>query len=221
MLKIYENLIQGSEEWLEARRGLLTASEIHKIMTPTGKIANNKDTRAHVYELLAQRISEYVEPAYISDDMLRGQEQESYARNTYADNYAEVTNVGFITNDKWGFTIGYSPDGLVGDDGLIEIKCRRQKFQVETIVLGVVPDEFMLQIQCGLLVSERKWCDFISYHGGLPMFVKRVEPLEVMQAAIVEAATKFEEQVAAALDAYKSAEPSMVKTERIIEQEIF
>ena len=119
-IKYHTDLIQGSDEWLQARCGLLTASEMKLIVTPTLKIANNDKERSHLYELLAQRITQYVEPHYISDDMLRGHEDEVDARILYNDNYAPVTDMGFITNSKWGFTIGYSPDGLVGDDGLIE-----------------------------------------------------------------------------------------------------
>src|SRR3546814_11524267 len=104
------------------------------IVTPTLKAANNDKTRTHLYELLAQRVTGYVEPHYISDDMLRGMDDEIIARDEYTKHHAPVEQTGFITNDKWGFTIGYSPDGLVGDDGLIECKSRRQKYQVQTII---------------------------------------------------------------------------------------
>src|SRR3546814_10789207 len=92
------------------------------IVTPTLKAANNDKTRTHLYELLAQRVTGYVEPHYISDDMLRGMDDEIIARDEYTKNHAPVEQTGFITNDKWGFTIGYSPDGLVADDGLIDCK---------------------------------------------------------------------------------------------------
>ena len=159
----HENLIQGSPEWHQARCGLLTASEMKLILTPTLKIAANDKQRAHFYELMAQRITGYVDPAYISEDMLRGKEEEIDARIAYEEHYDIVREVGFVTNDKWGFTIGYSPDGLVGTNGQIECKSRRQKFQVETILSDEMPIEFSLQVQTGLLVTEREWCDFISY----------------------------------------------------------
>ena len=152
----HPNLIQGSDEWADIRRGTITASEMSKILTPTLKIADNADTRSHVYELAAQRITGYTEPTYFGDEMLRGTAEEPLARQLYHDNFAPVTECGFITNDDHGFTIGYSPDGLVGDDGLIEIKSRRQKFQVQSIVEGEVPKEHVLQIQTGLLVTGRK-----------------------------------------------------------------
>ena len=142
-IAIYQELTQGSDEWLAARCGLLTASEMKLIITPTGKVADNDKSRSHLYELLAQRITGYVEPHYISDDMLRGLSDEIDARDIYAKTYEPVEEVGFITNDKWGFTLGYSPDGLVGTEGLIECKGRRQKFQVETIIAGEMPDAAM------------------------------------------------------------------------------
>ena len=116
----HHDLIQGSDEWLEQRLGLLTASEVKLIVTPgTLKPAKNEKTRAHLYELLSQRITRHVEPRYVSDDMLRGQDDELEARRLYSEQHAPVTECGFITR-TWGhLTIGYSPDGLAGEDGLI------------------------------------------------------------------------------------------------------
>lgn len=223
-IRFFPDLIQGTDEWLQQRCGLLTASEMKLILTPTPKLASNDKERAHLYELLAQRITGYVEPRYISDDMLRGHDDEIEARDLYAKHFAPVEQVGFITNSKWGFPIGYSPDGLVGDDGLIECKSRRQKFQIETIAADEVPVEFMLQLQTGLLVTERKWLDFISYSGGLPLFVKRVLPDPEMQDAIVRAAIAFEERIAIKEAEYLASlatMPKSIPTERRVEQEMY
>lgn len=216
---------QGSDEWLAARCGLLTASEMKLIITPANlKPANNDKERAHLYELVAQRITKYVEPHYIGDDMLRGLADEVDARDIYADQYEEVLEVGFITNDKWGFTLGYSPDGLVGLDGAIEIKSRRQKYQVETILSGEMPSEYLIQVQTGLLISEREWCDFITYSAGLPMMTLRVLPDTKVQAAILEAAAMFYGKMDALLKVYyaKLADTAnrLIPTERKIEEEI-
>ena len=219
----HPNIEQGSDEWLQLRCGLLTASEMKLILTPTLKVANNDKTRAHAYELAFQRITNHVEPQYISDAMLRGQEDEIYARLAYSEHYAPVTETGFITNDKWGFTIGYSPDGLVGDDGLIECKSRCGKYQVQTIASDAVPDDYVLQLQTALLVTERKWIDFISYCGGLPVFVKRVEPDEQVQEAIIAAATGFQERVDDIVRDYRATlltMPKVIETERTQEMEI-
>lgn len=223
----YPDLVQGSDEWRLVRCGLLTASEMKLILTPTLKMASNDKERAHVYELLAQRITGHVEASYISDDMLRGHEDEVEARILYATHYAPVQDMGFITNNGFGFTLGYSPDGLVGDDGLIECKSRRQKYQIETLIECVphdqVPAEYMLQLQTGLLVSERQWIDFISYSGGLHMAVVRVFPDSRIQEAILETAAAFERRLSEKFTAYRAAVASharLIPTERRIEQEI-
>lgn len=203
MIKYFEELEQGSWPWLMARCGLLTASEMKLIITPsTMKIAKNEKTRAHAFELAAQRITGFVEPSYVSDDMLRGTLDEMEAKDVYETYYDSIKEVGFVTNDRLGFTLGYSPDALVGDDGLIEIKSRRQKFQVETIIEDEVPKEYMMQIQTGLLVTDRKWCDFVSYCAGYPMYVKRVEPDLEMQQCIIEAAKAFEDNIVELVQTY-------------------
>lgn len=219
---------QGSDEWLAARCGMLTASEMKLIITPTLKIASNEKERQHLYELIAQRITRYVEPHYIGDDMLRGMEDEIEARLLYAKHFNTVKEVGFITNDKWGFKIGYSPDGLVRDLGQIEVKSRRQKYQVEhiieNVVLGKCHADFVIQVQTGLLVSERSWCDFISYSGGMPMTVTAIYPDPVIQDAILAAAGEFERRAAIKTQVYaellESKTMRFVPTIRRVEQEI-
>lgn len=195
----HPDVVQGSEEWFALRCGRLTASEMKLIVTPTLKVAANEKERAHLYTLLAQRMTGYVEVGFLGDDMLRGYEDEIDARLAYAEKYAPVDDCGFITNDDLGFTIGYSPDGLVGEDGLIEIKSRKHKFQVETILEnvanGTAPSDFIIQIQTGLWVTKRKWLDFISWSAGLPMATVRIYPDPVVQTAIVDAATAFEARI--------------------------
>jgi putative phage-type endonuclease len=224
----HNDLIQGSDEWHQARCGLITASEMKLILTPTLKLANNDKTRAHVWELAAQRITNYVEPTYIGEAMLRGHEDEILARALYSERFAPVQEVGFVTNDEWGFTLGASPDGLVGDDGVIECKSRIQKYQVQTIVEhyrdGTTPDEFTLQVQTVLLVTGRRWCDLISYSGGLPMIPMRITANPEIQAAIIEACTAFEARIAEAVADYHaalSADERLIPTERRIEEEMF
>lgn len=216
----HPDLIQGSDEWIAERCGMLTAGSMDLILTPTLKMASNDKERSHLYELLAQRVTKYVEPSYIGDDMLRGLNEEVDARILYSEKYAMVTECGLVTNDALGFMIGFSPDGLVGDDGLIECKSRKQKYQAQTIIEGVVPNDFMLQIQTGLLVTERKWCDFVSYCGGMPMFVKRAYPDAIMQQAIVNAAMAFEERMTDKMQAYTLATAKLHATERKIYQDI-
>lgn len=223
----HRDLVQGSDEWHKARCGLITASEVKLLLTPTLKQANNDKSRAHLWELAAQRISNYVEPSYVGDDMLRGHEEEFYARQLYTEHHAPVEEVGFVTNDEWGFKLGCSPDGLVGTDGMIECKSRRQKYQVQTIVEhwrdGTVPDDYILQVQTGLMVTGRQWCDLISYHGGLPMMPMRVERNLEMIAAIEQACRTAEEKIAAIVEDFFAAVEArkLIPTERRIEEEMF
>lgn len=225
MIRYFPDLVQGSDEWMEARCGLLTASEMKRIVTPTLKPARNDTSRAHAFEIAAQRITRHVEPTFIGDNMLRGMEDETYARDAYRKAFADTDEAGFITNDRFGFTLGYSPDGVVGDDGLIECKSRRQKFQIQTIVTREVPPEHTVQVQAALLVTERAWCDFISYSGGLPMVTIRVYPDAYAHAAIIEAAEAFEGYVAEIIEKYGHAlaEPGarLVPTERVERTEMF
>lgn len=224
----HDNLIQGSDEWLAARCGLLTGSEFDRILTPTGKIADNPKSRAHCWEIAAQRISGFVEPHYVSDAMLRGREDEILARAAYSKRFTPVREVGFVTRDMGGFTLGCSPDGLVGEDGMIECKSRGQKFQVQTIVEyhedGTVPADYILQIQGNMLITGRKWCDFISYSGGLPMATMRVMADAKVQASIIEAASKFEDSISKIVADYRAAldaNPDLIPTERRVEQDMF
>lgn len=221
---------QGSPEWLALRCGMLTASEMKLIMTPTLKPANNDKSRSHLYELLAQRITGHVEPHYVSDDMLRGRGDEVRARALYAEKYAPVTEVGFVTREFVRFdglrmTIGCSPDALVSKDGGIEGKSRRQKYQVETILArasGVLcPDEYVLQVQSNMLITGRPWWDFVSYSGGLPMVVNRVPADTDMQATILVNAFAFEDKLRGAMDTYQATVETYQwhMTERTIETE--
>jgi hypothetical protein len=151
---------------------LLTASEFDRIITPTLKIADNVKSRARTCGKWPLSASAATSSRNTSATRCSaGKRTRSGPATLYSKHYAPVEQCGFVTNNKWGFTLGCSPDGLVGDDGMIEVKSRCQKFQVETIVEGKMPDDFLLQVQGELLVTQRKWCDFISYSAGLPMIV--------------------------------------------------
>lgn len=227
MITVHKEMVQGSDEWHAARCGLLTASEMKHVITATLKVADNDKTKDHLYELLAQRVTHYVEPSYISDSMLRGMNNEIEALDVYDKQYAPVTRVGFVTNDKFGFTLGYSPDALVGDNGAVECKSRKQSLQMRTIV-EYVPNEtcdpaFMIQVQTGLMVSERDWCDVISYCGGMPMATVRVFKEKKYQDAILAAATEFEGKLLAAQTKYAlllQSKARLIPTIRKIELEM-
>ena len=215
-LRIYADLTQGTDEWLEARRGIVTASVVGQLITTrTGKVAHNDHSRGITAQLVAERVTGRVEETFQSQDMWRGTVLEPYARAIYSKTFAPVEQVGFMTEDKWGFTIGYSPDGLVGDAGLIEIKSPRAKAHISTVVENRVPDRYIAQVQTGLLVSGREWIDFISYCPGVPLFVKRVEPDQRWFDAIVQAAENFEANAACAIAEYEENVAGMPVTEYV------
>ena len=216
---------QGTDEWLAARNGLLTASEMHLCLTPTLKVADNDKTRAHVYEIAAQRINNYTEPTYIGDAMLRGHVDEITSRDLYSDNYSPVEELGFITRDIGGCVIGYSPDGSgLFDPFGIECKSRIQKHHLKTIIDNEVPIEYKLQVQTGLLVTGWDYMDYISYSGGMPMWVIRCDPDNKYQDAIQEVAVSFEKKVLDVIEEYGNRLASagnVIQTEREEVMEIF
>ena len=215
-LQVFTELEQGTEEWLAARCGIITASVVGLLITAkTIKPASNDTSRGLIGTLAAERITGHVEPIHPNADMERGTLDEPFARDVYSEHYAEAAEVGFMVRDDWGFRIGYSPDGLVGDDGLIEIKSRRQKKHLATILSDEVPAENMAQIQCGLLVSGRAWLDYVSYCGGMPLYVKRVTPDRRWHEAILTAAAQFEAEAAQMIDTYQTAINGRPPTERI------
>jgi predicted phage-related endonuclease len=211
---VYHNdVIQNTDEWLLMRKGIVTASEVSNLLTPTLKLATGAKVNAYACEIAAQIMDNHLEENYESYDMMRGHIQEEYARNYYSQYYALVTECGFVTNDSFGFVIGCSPDGLVGDDGGIEIKSRKSKFQVQTILANEVPAEYMLQIQTTLLVTGRKWWDFVQYSNGMPLFVKRVFPDIEIHDKIIEAVREFYGLVDKVLAMYKTESAAYADTE--------
>lgn len=214
-LTVYNDVEQGSAEWLELRRGIVTASAVGALITPTVKVANNDTSRGLTQLLAAERITGWIEEVYVSQEMWRGRMDEPLARDLYSQTWAPVTEAGFMVRDFGGYKIGYSPDGLVGDDGLIEVKSRAPKKHLATILAGTVPAENMAQIQAGLLVSGRAWCDYVSYCGGMPMWRTRVEPDSQWLDVIKEAVATFESNAGIFTMVYAQRVKDLPATERI------
>ena len=214
-LRIFDNMEQRSEAWYAARCGIVTASVVGKLLTPTLKVADNDTARGVTASLVAERITGHVEPTFTSDDMWRGIEHEPIARDLYSGHHGEAVECGFMRLDGDGWTLGYSPDGLIGDDGLVEIKGPRAKGHVATILADAVPTYYMAQLQAGLLVSGRKWIDYVSFCAGLPLYVKRVTPDPAWHAAIAAACQQFETTAAQMLADYATRIDGLPTTERI------
>lgn len=216
-LTVHTDLIQGSDEWLDARRGIVTASTVGQLITPkTVKPSNNDTSRNLTASLVAERITGHTEHVYPSRAMERGTMDEPIARDYYTEHHLPATEVGFMTRVlNNGHTLGYSPDGLVEEIGLIEIKSRAPKVHLKTILADEVPLENMAQIQAGLLVTGRNWCDYISFCSGMPLYIKRVFPDDQWFEAINLAVEQFEANAAIMTDAYTAATNGLIPTERI------
>lgn len=189
-------------------------------LPPVYTVANDETANGLTLTLVAERITDRTEDTPMTSDMWRGVDSEPYARDVYSGYYSQAVECGFMVREEPGWRLGYSPDGLVGDDGLIEIKAPRAKSQVRTVLTGEVPAQYMAQLQAGLLVSGRKWIDFVSFNGGMHMYVKRVYPDPAWHEAIVAAVTKFETTAAEMVAAYKQATTDMPATERIPDYEM-
>ena len=184
---------QNSDPWLKARLGILTASEVQSLITPGGDVANNNDSRAIVFTKVGERITGQIEESYTSKHMERGNIFEPFARDLYVSERNPVKECGFVTRQFEGFKIGYSTDGLVGDDGLIEIKCPAQAKHIKEICLETEPTAYMMQMQTGMLVTGREWCDYIAHYNGMNQRIVRVLSDSRIQEKILLAAKNLEE----------------------------
>jgi hypothetical protein len=172
-MPIFHDVPQYSEEYDRLKLGLPTSSHFHKIITPQGK--PSKQWREYACMLIAERVLQRKIDLYKSLPMERGLIVEAEAADWYEfDQDVTVQRVGFITDDD--HTIGCSPDRLVGEDGLLEIKAPLPQTQIEYWISGKVNERFRPQLQGQLYVSQRSWVDIVCWHDVLPKVVLRVEP---------------------------------------------
>lgn len=210
------DVAQRTPEWDDLRRGMVTASAVGGLLTPTLRVADNDTSRGITATIVAERITGWTEDSRMTWDMIRGVEHEPYAIEAYTKRTgSEVTACGFMVREGDGWSLGYSPDGLVGDDGLIEVKCPRTKGHLGTILADKVPNTYMAQLQAGLLVSGRDWIDYVSFVGGLPLYIKRVYPDEKAHTAIVTACWGLEINAAELTSKYRAATRGLPVTDRV------
>ena len=196
---------QGSSEWLQLRCGIVTASTMRNLVTASGKPADNDTSRGFVRTLATERIIGVPVFTYPTRPMQRGNLLEPFARDLYAEHYAPVTEVGFIRLDTERYALGFSPDGLVAHDGLVEFKAPGPKEHLRTILADEVPTVYKWQVQVGLFTTGRSWIDFCSYCPGMQFYRKRVYPDKESFEVIESTVTNAENQIRGILHTYYTA----------------
>lgn len=191
---------QRSDEWFAARAGKATASSIYKIMAKT-KTGWGADRENYAAQLVAERLTGKPAESYSNAAMQWGVDMEASARDAYAASIGDnPVEVGFIDHPAIVWS-GASPDGLVGFDGLVEIKCPNTATHIRTLNGAGIDKKYMLQMQWQMACTEREWCDFVSFDPRLPaemqMHVRRVERDAELLAEIEAEVTKFLDEVAA------------------------
>lgn len=191
------DLEQGTYEWLQARLGCPSGSGFAKLITSSGQPSSSAET--YINQLIAELItgeSTYVQK---TEWMERGNELEPIARMNYElETDCEVTEVGFCMHES--LKCGVSPDGLVGDEGGIEIKCPAPSTHVKYLRKGKLPSEYKAQVQGCLWITEREWWDFMSYHPQMPNLLIRVhrdeEYINQLERLVTHACQIIEKEVA-------------------------
>jgi putative phage-type endonuclease len=204
----YIDVEQGTDEWLDLRRGLMSASEAYNLLATVryGEAAGYKNYRA---KLLMERLTGLSPDRYKTKQMEYGTETEGVARTMYSlttGNIVRKSGIYIVENKKACASL----DGEIGDDGLVEIKCREIANHIESIATGKVPDIYYKQIQFQLWVSNKKWGDYCSYADEMPdnarLFIQRIERDEDMITTIIEKVDQMEadiEKYTAIIGAYK------------------
>ena len=172
------DLIQGSPEWFAARCGKVTASRVADLIAKT-KSGWGASRANYMAELIAERLTGEPAPSFTNAAMQWGTDTEPQGRAAYEFfRDATVVQVGLVPHPKIEMTAA-SPDGLVGDDGMIEIKCPNTATHIDTVLRQAVPTKYLTQMQWQMACAERQWCDFASYDPRMPahlsLFVKRIE----------------------------------------------
>lgn len=172
-----DEIIQGSPEWFAARLGRVTASRVADVVAKT-KTGWGASRANYMAELIAERLTGEPAEKFSNAAMQWGTEKEPDARAAYEFRTdAEVTQVGFVAHPSIPMA-GASPDGMVGDVGLIEIKCPNTATHLDTLLSRAVPGKYVTQMQWQMACAGRQWCDFVSYDPRLPesmrVFVQRV-----------------------------------------------
>jgi len=188
---------QRTDEWFGARLGKVTASKLNDMLAKT-KSGYSTSRQNYLIQLVSERLTGQRSESYINSAMQHGIDTEDEARNAYIFKYANVTEEGFVDHPNIQMS-GASPDGLVGDDGLIEIKCPLATTHTQTLMSGEVPTKYINQMMWQMACTGRQWVDFVSYCPSFPenlkLFVKRIERDDKLIQELEDEVKKFLEEV--------------------------
>lgn len=201
------DLIQGSEEWHARRCGRVTASRVADVVAKT-KSGWGASRANYAAELIAERLTGEPAERFTNAAMQWGTDHEPDARAAYEFfRDAAVVEIGFVDHPSIAMT-GASPDGLVGEDGLVEIKCPNTATHLDTLLSQTVPAKYVTQMLWQMACTGRKWCDFVSFDPRLPesmsMFVKRVERDDKRIAELETEVAAFLEEISAKIEQLNS-----------------
>ena len=168
---------QRTDEWHNARLGKVTASRIADVMAKT-KSGYSASRANYTAELIVEHLTGKPGDSYQNASMMWGTDTEPMARAAYeAHRGVLVEEVGFVPHPTLG-AAGASPDGLVGEDGLVEIKCPKTATHIETMMAETIPLRYALQMQFQMMCTGREWCDFVSFDPRMPetmqLYVQRL-----------------------------------------------
>ena len=207
-LNAYKAVEQGTDEWLHIRLGKVTASGVADVLAKT-KSGVSASRGNYLIKLALQRITGEIEDGFTSDAMQWGIDNEAQARVAY-----EITSGNFV--DQVGFVehpsinwFGCSPDGLVSNNGLVEIKCPNSATHWSYIRAGEPPTKYYIQMQAQMACTEREWCDFVSFDPRMPdrskLFIKRVMREDDYIAEMEAEVKKFLDEVAVEVNLMKGS----------------
>lgn len=182
-----DSIVQGSPEWHAARLGRVTASRVADVVAKT-KSGYGASRANYLAELVAERLTGTAGERFTNAAMAWGTEKEPEARAAYMfATEADVEEVGFVPHPSIAMS-GASPDGMVGDQGLVEIKCPNTATHIDTLLGQTVPAKYVTQMHWQMACTGRRWCDFVSYDPRLPshmrLWVKRVERNDALIAEL-------------------------------------
>lgn len=200
-----ENIEQRSDEWYAARCGSLGASAIADALSKTKEGKPGSTSLNLRAKLVVERLTGIQEDGFKSGAMQHGIDNEDAARMAYEAHTGEfVTQVGLYKHPNLNGTHA-SPDGLVGEDGLVEIKCPNSATHIETLKTGKIPTKYQYQMQWQMRCTDRQWCDYVSFDPRLPdhlkLWVKRVYRDNVKLAELEASVEEFLDGVQQDLDA--------------------